>query len=108
MSEQITPMIMGKVKMLLKQPNLTSRTFSSETKGGYQEMVEEILKDGRVVVLKIRRQDNKQGTFNCLVLEIDGKEYIGGIKELMDMHDLLAPIRYKNLELGRKNQPTQR
>lgn len=108
MSEKIDSILIGKIKVLLKQPNLAMRRINGTNTGGYQEYGDEILKEGKTSVLKRLIQTDKTGKFNCLVLELDGKRYVGDHEQFLTIEDLLAPIKCYTLDLERKSTSTQR
>lgn len=102
MSEQLTPMVMGRIKVLLSQKNLSTKPVNMVDKGGCREHGDEVLRNGKTSVLKRLVQLDAKNTFNCVIVEIDGKQYVGDFEQFLEIQDLLAPIRLHTLEMERR------
>ena len=96
MSEQLTPMVMGKIRILLSQNNLSIKSVDGICNNVCQEHGHEVLKNGKTVVLKRFVQYNAENAFNCVIVEFDGKKYIGNHNQFLEIEDLLAPIKAKS------------
>lgn len=102
MSKQINPIIMAKIKTLLLQPNLTTKPVRTSNKV-YQEAGDEVLMGGKTLVLKRLIQHDANNKFSCVIVEIDGEQYVGDYKQFLDIEDLLAPIKLKTTMMGRES-----
>ena len=104
MSEQMTPMVMAKIKTVLAQPNgLTTRVVGFPFNGTYQEVGHEILRNWKSEFKKLTQCD-KSGRAFGRIIEINDKQYVCTDDQWKTIEDLVAPIHLRTMEMAMQSK----